>query len=87
MSEVIARPWPVSERRTDHLFGDDVLVSAGKSPSGRKQLDRACAVCGVVKVTVFGEGGSAWREWRLSADGTQLKLDAAPSCKTVEVRP
>jgi hypothetical protein len=81
---VITRPWPTSERRTPHIFGDDTRIPADKSPSGKTQKDRTCAVCGVVIVTVFGEGGTAWREWRLSASGPQQQLQEAPACKTAD---
>lgn len=78
MTEVITPPWPTSERRTAHMFGDDIDVPA-RSPHAKAQKDRTCAVCGTVMVTVFGAGGTAWREWRLSGSQHQFE-GAAPPC-------
>lgn len=82
MSEPISRPWPTSERRTPHIFGDETPVNSSRSPQGKSQVDRTCAVCGVVKVTVFGEG-AAWREWRLKGSEEQFADDRAPTCSVV----
>ena len=73
---VVARPHVQR-----HVFGQSHLVKRDPS-AGRDydQTERAC-VCGVVKITVHGEGGSAWREWRLPGSPTQFN-DAlgAPRC-------
>jgi len=83
MNEVISRPWPQSERRTPHIFGVEARIAADMSPSGKNQIDRICNICGVVKVTVFGEGGLAWREWRLKGSDIQFPDDRVPNCAEV----
>lgn len=64
-----------------HTFGDPRYVKADPM-EGRDypQTERTCE-CGVVKITVHGDGGSAWREWRLPGSPTQFN-DAlgAPPC-------
>lgn len=84
MSEVISRPWPASERRNAHMFGEDISVPC-RSPHGKAQKDRTCAVCGTVMVTVFGRTGvPAWREWRLAGSEKQFEGAAPPCLSTVQ---
>ena len=84
MSELINRPWPISERRAPHIFGDETQVTPSPSPRGKSQIERTCAVCGVVKITVFGEGHNAWREWRLKDVEAQFADDRTPACSEVK---
>lgn len=52
-----------------HVFGEPrhaKAMASGRPP----QVERACP-CGVVKITVFGSNGAAWREWRLPGSPDQ----------------
>lgn len=61
-----------------HQFADHVWVPAAKSVSGRPQTERACKVCGAVKVTLHGDDHG--RAWRASADAEQVETFDAPPC-------
>lgn len=63
-----------------HAFGAPLFVPQDPSRDAHPQTERICANCGLVKVTVHGPGGDAWREWRESYASPQYRLDAAPSC-------
>lgn len=59
---------PVTSRKPEprHVFGQPLYVLQDPQ-RGREhpQTERTCAVCKVVKITVHGTNGAAWREWRL----------------------
>lgn len=70
-----------------HVFppGGDVYV-AQDPERGRPhpQTERTCSVCSVVKITVHGPNGGAWREWRLPncVDQFSDALGAPPCTST-----
>jgi hypothetical protein len=70
-----------------HVYGEARYVKADPA-KGRpnNQTERAC-VCGVVKITVHGGEGGAWREWRLPGSPDQYS-DAmgAPPCSSTGAR-
>jgi hypothetical protein len=74
-------PLPVSPlaKVPRHVFGESRHVKAPRSDVST-QVERTC-ICGVVKITVFGVDGSAWREWRMPGCKDQFG-DAlgAPEC-------
>lgn len=59
---------PVTPRKPvpRHVFGEPVYVLQDPQ-RGRDypQTERTCAACKIVKITVHGANGAAWREWRL----------------------
>lgn len=65
-----------------HIYGEPVYVLQDPE-RGRPhpQSERTCAVCKLVKITVHGEGGGAWREWRFSGHAQQFgDAGGAPPC-------
>lgn len=62
-----------------HVFGQPHYVKAPRE-GAQAQVERTC-ICGVVKITLFGSNGSAWREWRMPGCTDQFS-DAlgAPEC-------
>lgn len=84
LSHLPVNPLPHVPR---HTYGVPRYVHADPA-RGRlyNQTERVC-VCGVIKVTVHGSDGYAWREWRMTETGDQFS-DAlgAPEC-SVEQAP
>jgi hypothetical protein len=69
--------------RPKHQFGDPKSIGALASPSRFPQTERTCFLCKVIKVTVHGRGGNAWREWRMPGESVQLCDDFRPECVPV----
>lgn len=59
-----------------HVFGPDIRIARELSPSGYEQIERTCANCGAVKITIMSGG----RAWRRSADGPQVATSIEPPC-------
>jgi hypothetical protein len=78
VSQLPVRTLPQAPR---HVFGVPHFIAQDPA-RGRPypQTERSCP-CGVVKVTVHGKDGAAWREWRLPNCKPQFS-DAlgAPPC-------
>lgn len=55
-------------------------VPACEAQDGNDRTERACALCGLVKITVHPPHGLAWRRWR-TAEGLELDLSTAPPCR------
>jgi hypothetical protein len=54
-------------------------LAACEFPDGNARTLRVCNQCGMVKVTVHGGDGSAWREWR-TKDGKVWQGKLTPPC-------
>lgn len=77
MTEDIAHlPPPIARPPQRHVFGPDIRIPRELSPSGYEQIERTCANCGAVKITIMSGG----RAWRRSADGPQVATSIAPPC-------
>lgn len=76
LSHLPINPLPQVPR---HVYGQPHYVKAPREGISA-QVERTC-ICGVVKITVFGSNGSAWREWRMPNSTDQFG-DAlgAPEC-------
>ncbi len=62
--------WPIEN--TTRMAGSEF-------PDGNGRTLRSCANCGIIKVTVHGANGYAWREWRTK--GGQVYVgDLTPPC-------
>lgn len=87
MSKTISMPVTPLPNVPRHVYGEPRYVRADPKV-GRfyNQTERTC-VCGVVKITVHGADGYAWREWRMPYSHDQFS-DAlgAPEC-SVEKAP
>lgn len=78
--EVVQLPPPKAARPpARHVFGPDVRIARDVSPSGFEQIERACANCGAVKITIMGIGGEP-RAWRREATGPQVTTGIEPPC-------
>lgn len=64
-----------------HVYGDPRFVHADPAQARPyNQTERTC-VCGVVKITVHGTDGYAWREWRMPHSNDQFSdARGAPEC-------
>lgn len=71
-------PPPVSRAPIRHAFGPDIRIAREVSPSGFEQIERTCANCGAVKITIMGIGEP--RAWRRSSDGPQITTSIEPPC-------
>ena len=75
---------PVKARKPEprHAYGQPVFVPQDPE-RGRPypQTERTCAACKLVKITVHGKDGGAWREWRFSGHAQQFgDAGGAPPC-------
>jgi hypothetical protein len=61
-----------------HVFGPDIRIARDLSPSGFEQIERTCANCGAVKITIIGIGEP--RAWRRTAEGPQITTSIEPPC-------
>lgn len=78
--DIVQLPPPKHAPPPRHRFGDPVSVPANYELDRHQQTERACTICGAVKVTVHGPGGRHWREWRLTPSGAQWEMDGGPHC-------
>jgi hypothetical protein len=63
--------WPIeTERRLAHT----------EFPDGNGRTERTCPLCGLVRVTVHGANGQAWREFRLRDSPNAIRLSTTPPC-------
>ena len=62
-----------------HKWGECVSISGFDTATGNDQSERACLLCGLVKITVHPPHGFPWREWRARGQ-EQVKIDATPPC-------
>lgn len=70
-ARIIPKVTPLARK---HRWGDGVHVGEHLD-----RTERACALCGLVKVTVHPPVGFPWREWRMR-DGKTWQGDATPPC-------
>lgn len=63
-----------------HQFGTDTFVPAAQTSTRLPQSERTCHLCRLVKVTVHGCDGLAWREWRRPHETAQLADQVRPEC-------
>lgn len=77
--EVAHLPPPKAGRPpARHVFGPDIRIPREIAPSGFEQIERTCANCGAVKITIVG--ASEPRAWRRTAEGPQIVSGLAPPC-------
>lgn len=67
---------------TPHKFEGDICVPQDPLIGRDEQHERTCALCGLVKITVFCQDGSVRREWRLKGSEYQF-TGPAPECAEV----
>jgi len=64
-----------------HRWGEAVPITADRTPSGCEQTERACVICGMIKITVHPPHGFPWREWRHPKSDRQFPAEHTPPCK------
>ena len=62
-----------------HVFGAEMRLAPEVSPSGCEQVERTCANCGVVKITIIDAADNHRRAWRRG--GEQVETYVAPMCE------
>ncbi len=75
--EVVRLPTAADQQ---HKFGAEVRRPFDPLRD-RRQIERTCELCGVVKITVQGPDNRFWREWR-TTDGKQFE-GPTPRCEVV----
>lgn len=61
---VVHYPKP---QQNPHLFCDDIWIRPEDSQSEHEEVQRRCAVCGAVRVTVLPKTHAPYVEWRESS--------------------
>ncbi len=70
---------PRLSRRHQWPIHNTTRMAASEFPDGNSRTLRSCSNCGIIKVTVHGANGYAWREWRTK--GGQVYVgDLTPPC-------
>lgn len=77
-NDVAHLPPPISRPPLRHVFGPDIRIARDLSPSGFEQIERTCANCGAVKITIMGIGEP--RAWRRSFGSPQIATSLPPPC-------
>lgn len=55
-------------------------IHGSEYTDGNSRTERACAHCGLVKITVHDGGGRSWREWRRPGETRAFRSDKTPLC-------
>lgn len=58
-------------------------LAASERADGNASTERACTICGMVKITVHPPYGLPWREWRTRTGGVMIG-GATPRCFTID---
>ena len=61
-----------------HLFEASVNIAMSGVTDRASQTERTCKTCGLTKITVHGNAGQSWREWRMK-DGEAF-IGIMPDC-------
>ncbi len=77
-SEIVKLP---TAQKPEHKWSDPVSRPAGINRF--PQTERTCEACQLVKITVHGQGGASWREWRKPDSPRQWRDNRAPVCEVV----
>lgn len=67
-----------------HKFGSQKRIAADKTLSGSEQIERTCASCGLVKITIMQGGGRRFYRWGDAR--CQFEEPVEPECApTIEI--